>query len=120
MDGEEGETGRTIFQRYLEPGSVTKLESELRRRKLQTRAFTSASNKAWGNRPFSRGHIYKILSNAVYAGKISHKGEVYAGLHEAIIDQDTWDAVQIQLASNNRKSKSASRGKQPSLMAGLL
>jgi DNA invertase Pin-like site-specific DNA recombinase len=120
IDDDEAETVRAIFQRYLELGSVSKLELELRRRKLQTRSFTSASNKAWGNRPFSRGHLYKILSNPVYVGKIAHKGEVYAGLHEAIIDQGTWDAVQTQLASNNRKSKSASRAKEPSLLAGLL
>src|SRR5207302_11028709 len=77
IDADEAETVRTIFQRYLQLGSVSKLELELRRRKLQTRAFTSASKKAWGNRPFSRGHLYKILSNPVYAGKIAHKGEVY-------------------------------------------
>jgi DNA invertase Pin-like site-specific DNA recombinase len=97
IENDEAETIQVIFERYLQLGSVAKLELELRRRKLQTRAFTSASNKAWGNRPFSRGHLYKILSNPVYAGKIAHKGEVYAGLHQAIIDQSTWDAVQTQL-----------------------
>src|SRR5258708_22183865 len=53
IDSDEAETVRTIFQLYLKFGSVAKLEFELRRRKLQTRAFTSASIKASGKRPFS-------------------------------------------------------------------
>ena len=48
-------------------------------RKLRTRAFTSAGNKTWGNRPFSRGHLYYLLSNPVYAGKIAHKDKQYDG-----------------------------------------
>src|SRR5256884_126717 len=60
IESAEAEIVQTIFQRYLELGSVQKLEAELRRRNLHTRAFTSASKKAWGNRPFTRGHLYKI------------------------------------------------------------
>src|SRR5207248_3178158 len=96
------------------------LIAELNRRQLRTRAFTSAANKTWGNRPFSRGHLYKILGNPIYAGKISHKGQVYDGLHEAIIDKGTWDLVQAQLASSARKKGSHAQAKQPSLLAGLL
>src|SRR5947209_20504060 len=120
IDGPEAEVVRTIFQLYLELGSVNELVVELKRRQLRTRAFTSAGNKAWGDRPFSRGHIYKILGNPIYAGQIAHKGQVYEGLHEAIIDKATWDLVQAQLASSARKNGSHSQAKQPSLLAGLL
>ena len=54
------------------------------------------------------------------AGKISHKGQVYDGLHEAIIDKATWDLVEAQLASSTRKNGSHAQAKQPSLLAGLL
>jgi site-specific DNA recombinase len=40
-----------------------------------------------GGRPFSRGHLYKILSNPLYVGEIDHKGTRYPGLHEGIIDR---------------------------------
>ena len=46
-----------------------------------------------GGRPLSRGYIYKLLGNPLYAGRIAHKGEVYAGLHKAVIDAETWEAV---------------------------
>jgi site-specific DNA recombinase len=28
---------------------------------------------------FSRGHVYKILSNPIYVGRIAHKGQVHEG-----------------------------------------
>jgi site-specific DNA recombinase len=120
IDKNEAETVRMIFARYLELGSVRKLEAELAHAKLRTRAFTSAGNKSWGNRPFSRGHLYYLLSNQVYAGKIAHKDERYQGQHEAIIAKKTFDAVQAQLAANTRGHKVRVRAKEPNLLAGLL
>lgn len=120
INKDEAETVRVIFARYLALGSVRKLEAELAQAKLRTRAFTSASSKAWGNRPFSRGHLYYLLSNPVYAGKIAHKDERYDGQHQAIIDKKTFDAVQSLLAANTRGHKTRARAKEPSLLAGLL
>ncbi|MCH8154875.1 MAG: recombinase family protein, partial [Proteobacteria bacterium] len=37
---------------------------------------------------------YKLLANPVYVGEIVHKGVRHAGEHDAIIDRETWDAVQ--------------------------
>jgi DNA invertase Pin-like site-specific DNA recombinase len=116
----EAETVRMIFARYLQLGSVRKLEAELASRKLRTRVFTSAGKKTWGNRPFTRGHLYYLLSNPVYVGKIAHKDERYDGQHEAIIDNKTFDAVQAQLAANTHGHKARTRAKEPNLLAGLL
>ena len=52
---------------------------------------TSADGSQTGGRPFSRGHIYRILKNPIYIGRIPHKGEVYEGQNQTIVDQDTWD-----------------------------
>ena len=49
-----------------------------------------------GGEPFTRGHIYKLLSNPIYRGEIVHKGERHAGEHEVIIERGIWDAVQGQ------------------------
>jgi DNA invertase Pin-like site-specific DNA recombinase len=117
---DEAETIRRIFARYLALGSVSKLEAELAYNQQRTRAFTSSGNKTWGNRPFSRGHLYYLLSNPVYIGKIVHKDEQYDGQHDAIIDQKTWNAVQAQLAANTRQHKGRIRAKEPSLLSGLL
>ena len=55
---------------------------------------------------FSRGSLYKILRNPIYIGKINHKGTCHEGQHKAIIDQELWEQVQKQLASNSAAHKS--------------
>src|SRR5438105_7411930 len=32
-----------------------------------------------GGRPFSRGHLYTLLSNPIYTGQIAHRGELHPG-----------------------------------------
>ena len=69
---------------------------------------------------FSRGHLYLILSNPIYIGRIPHKGRSYEGEHDAIIDAETWDKVQAQLAANAGRKRGRTSSKHPSLLAGLL
>ena len=44
--------------------------------------------------------IYRMLKNQLYIGMVEHKGNLYPGEHQAIIEQETWDQVQIMLKSN--------------------
>ena len=44
-----------------------------------------------GGRPYTKGCIYKILSNRIYLGEAMHKGIAHPGEHQAIIDQRAWD-----------------------------
>ena len=73
-----------------------------------------------GGKPFSRGHIYGLLSNPIYTGRIAHKGELYPGQHPALIDDQTWAAVRGQLAANASNHKRKGKAAEPSLLAGLL
>ncbi len=50
----------------------------------------------------SRGHLYWILSNPIYIGRLRHKGQIHEGLHSAIVDQGTWDQVQQRLAAQTQ------------------
>jgi site-specific DNA recombinase len=56
------------------------------------------TGKSTGGGLISRGHIYWILSNPIYVGRLRHKGETHDSLHAAIVDQRTWDRVQHRLA----------------------
>jgi hypothetical protein len=73
-----------------------------------------------GGRPFTRGQIYKLLSNPIYIGEIHHKGQVHAGRHKAIIDRAIWDSVQRMLATNRQGERSGGRAQSPSLLAGRI
>src|SRR5207302_653189 len=51
-----------------------------------------------GGKPFTRGHLYWVLSNPIYAGFITHKGRIADGQHEGIVDRETWETTQRVLA----------------------
>jgi site-specific DNA recombinase len=116
----EAEIVRTIFALYLKLQNVRLVEAELDRRKIRTKPYVATTGRVIGNRPFSRGHIYKILSCALYTGQIVHKGASHPGQHAPIIDREMWGAVQAQLGRNGRVHRTRTNVRSPSLLAGLL
>jgi site-specific DNA recombinase len=83
----EAEVIRTLFRLYLELATVAALKAEADRLGLVSKRYEGFPEHMRGGRPFSRGHLYKILSNPLYVGEIDHKGTRYPGLHEGIIDR---------------------------------
>jgi site-specific DNA recombinase len=69
---------------------------------------------------FTRGHLYKLLSNPIYVGEVFHRGENYPGEHEAIIERATWSEVQTRLKQNGVPRTSTTNARSPSLLSGLL
>ena len=116
----EAEIVRSIFRRYAELGSVRLLKNNLDARGINSKAWTSASGRRIGGKPFSRGALYLILQNRTYLGEIVHNRQSHPGEHPPIIDQPLWDTVQGQLASNTAQCNSATRIRQPSLLTGML
>jgi site-specific DNA recombinase len=96
----QAERVRMIFRLYLELGSTPALLVELRRRGITTALRRSSSGRTVGGIPFGPGPIDYLLHNRVYVGDVEHRGEVYAGDHEAILDRATFEAVQERLAAN--------------------
>jgi site-specific DNA recombinase len=111
---------RDIYRRYLSLGTVRRLADALAADGVRTPARVTATGKAFGNALFSRGQLYKILGNPIYAGDIAHKDKVHAGQHPAIIDRGTWDAVQALLASHVQGSGKRRHAPDASLLAGLI
>src|SRR5437660_5735173 len=120
VNPDEAETVRRIFALYRELGCVRRVKQEADRLGLSTKRSTTAGGIERGGRPFSRGHIYNLLSNPIYIGEIAHKGQLYPGQHPALIDADTWAAVRDQLAANARDHRRKAHATEPSLLAGLL
>src|SRR6516225_1390106 len=116
----EAELVRSIFRRYTELGSVRLLKEEFEALGVITRAWTSASGRRIGGKPFSRDAVYLILHNRIYLGEIVHKGQSPRGEHPPIIDQTLWEAVQAQLVGQTTQRNPGTRTRQPSLLAGML
>ena len=117
---EHAEIVRAILARYRACGNVRVVAEELAVEGVLTPARTSLQGRRFGGIRFSRGQIYKLLSNPIYIGEIHHRGSVYDGQHEGIIDRQLWDEVQAMLAGNLQGVRASKRVKSPSLLAGLI
>jgi DNA invertase Pin-like site-specific DNA recombinase len=96
----EAKTVQHIYRRYLELGCVRLLKED-----LDTQGIHSKVRGEKGGCSFSRGVLYKILSNPIYIGQIRHKGICHPGQHEAIIDQELWEKVQQHMADKSVEHK---------------
>lgn len=110
VNKDEAALVRSIFERFLQLGSVTQLVRELHEQGRLTKR----------GKPFDKGMIYKLLNNRVYVGEAVHKGTSYPGEHEAIIDRNTFDKVQTILATNGHVRAAVTRSATPALLRGLI
>lgn len=94
---EQADTVRSLFKRYIDGESATKLTIEF---------------------GFSRTtETVRILSSRVYIGEIKFSGEWFQGVHQPIIDKETFNTAQALL--EQRKGTCGSN-KASDLLVGLL
>jgi DNA invertase Pin-like site-specific DNA recombinase len=101
---------RRIYQVYLDLGTVRLAQQHL--------AAEGITGK--GGRALERGALFHLLQNRLYRGEIAHRGQVYTGEHEAIVDGSLWEVVQQRLAQGRVDRRSGASASHPSLLAGLL
>ena len=116
----QAERIRQIYRLYLDVGCVRLLKAEIDRLGWVTPSRTTRRANMAGGRPFSRGHLYRILSNPIYIGQIVHKQAVFEGQHPAIVDHALWQAVQDSLAANLRSHTIRSTAADPGVLTGLV
>lgn len=61
-------------------------------------------------RPWAQARVLGILRNRVYLGEVHSHGVFYPGEHLPLVEREVFDQVQIQLASQNRRSRPRSPG----------
>jgi len=118
-DAEAG-TVRHIYRRYTALGSVWALKDEIDRDGIVSKVRVDKYGRRTGGKPIARGALYLMLQNRIYRGEIVHKENSYPGQHEAIVDEDLWDAVQEKLAANRIERESGGNAAEPSPLAGLV
>jgi hypothetical protein len=87
----------TAVPTLLRPGSVVHLKQRLDADGFRLPVRIDGAGRSTEGGPISRGHVYRILSNPIYVGRISHKGQVHEGQHPPIVSQDMWDKVRLLL-----------------------
>lgn len=94
VDEYEAMIVKEIFKKYLEGKGQNRIARELNESGYKTR-----SNTDWNIRQIGR-----ILKNETYLGILKYKGEIYEGLHDAIISKEIFDEVQKLIESKSKKS----------------
>src|ERR1700733_3817790 len=85
---------RSLFRRYLEAGSVVRLKQQLDAEGVRIPIRIDRGGRSTGGGLLSRGHVYRLLSNPIYVGRMAHKGQVHEGQHPPIVPQELWEQVQ--------------------------
>jgi hypothetical protein len=115
----EAERVRTIYQRYLELGSLSLLMQDLRERKVLTKVRRLSSGRAVGGNPLTRGPLVHLLRNRFYIGEVAYRGEVLPGEQPAILDRKLFESVQRKL-DDQRTNHSTKRATSQSLLTGRI
>ncbi|GAA0709900.1 recombinase family protein [Dokdonella soli] len=109
-----------IFELYRDLGNVEKLKAELAAEGITSKFRTRRNGEEKGGCAFSNGALFAILGNRIYRGEISHKGQIHAGQHEPIIDDELWSAVQATRQRTRQRAAGAERAKPTSSLRGLI
>ncbi|MAO04791.1 MAG: hypothetical protein CL804_09805 [Citromicrobium sp.] len=117
---EEAERVRTIMRRYIMSRSANELIAQLEAEGIRTKVQRRTSGPHRGGIPFRRGSLFHLLKNPIYRGKIVHKGKVYDGEHEAIVDDQLWNALQARLQEKAPPRRRTRNAAQEAMLRGLL
>ena len=95
IEPQEAEVVKSIFDTFYSTGSTAEVYKKLKaERKFNHKGL-----------PITIEDIRKLLKRVVYTGKIENKGCIYPGIHEPIISQELFDAVQGLHKHRIKKSK---------------
>jgi DNA invertase Pin-like site-specific DNA recombinase len=116
---DEAERVRTIFQRYLDLGSIGLLLADLRERGIVTKVRQLSDGRTIGGIAFTRGSLAYLLRNRFYLGEVVFRGQICPGEHPPILDRDLFEAVQRRLAEQ-RNGYRAARARPEALLMGRI
>jgi site-specific DNA recombinase len=120
VNEKEAQRVREIFGLYESCRSVTTVLEELERRRWTTKSWTTKHGARHAGSAFTKATLLRLLTNAIYLGKVEHKGAVYAGEHAAIVDPEVWEKVNAELRATRRGESRTARTPQNALLRGLL
>lgn len=121
-DPETAPTVMRLYELYAKHTSVNAVAAAAKAEGLRTCVtYDRATAAPRGGELISRGHIYQILTNPIYAGRIRHHKAVYEGQHPALIAPAQWDALQDQLRTDAARERGMSnRGAKAALCGKLV
>ena len=96
----EAKIVREIFETYLKLGAFRRTAQAINAKGYRSKVYESRRGHMHGNNKFIKQGVIHILSNPVYIGKVTHKGETFPARHQPIIDEKLWKAVNARANAN--------------------
>ena len=103
-------TVRRVFATFLDTDSGTETA-----RQLQAEGLTSRSGRL-----LDKGDVYKLRNNRTYVGEAAHKGKVYPGEHQPIIERALWEGLRALLKESPHTRSNGARNQIPALLKRLI
>ncbi len=100
INAHEAELVRLIFDKYLELRSAPQVAGWLNEQGHRQKRFTSRRKGETGGKRFTPASVRLLVKNRLYLGEITHKGEVFEGQHDPIIERDDFDRAQNVIEGN--------------------
>jgi DNA invertase Pin-like site-specific DNA recombinase len=97
LDHERAEIVHWCFEQYA-TGEWSGIDLTLA---AQAKGLTSRPTRSKASQPISLTGMYHLLQNPYYMGVVSYQGIHYEGKHLALVEPDTWLAVQDVLVAHN-------------------
>ncbi|MDN5248223.1 MAG: recombinase family protein [Wolbachia endosymbiont of Tyrophagus putrescentiae] len=107
----EAELVKQIFESFVEMKSMTNVAKE-----LNEKGYRTKESKGEKGKEFKKATVRGILTNATYIGFVIHKGTLYKGKHEAIIDEELWNKAK----ENIRTREHIAAKREVVLLKGLM
>lgn len=73
----------------------------------------------WGERPFTKDTINRLLQNVFYLGLTKYKGETFPGQHLPLIGKELFDKCQAVRAGRRKRPRALGRTMRVYVLAGL-
>jgi site-specific DNA recombinase len=120
VNPEEAERVREVFRLYNEGTTVLDIVRRLDQFGWRNKQWTTQDGKLYGGSPLRRCHVYNLLGNIIYSGRIKVGEEIFPGEHDGIIDVATFDQAQARLKENAWTAGNSNRVKMESLLRGII
>ena len=109
-----------IFALYLKLGSLIPVVEELDRRGWTMKRWITRERTTRGGAAFNKTTLHNMLTNVIYTGQVKFEGNLLAGEHERIVDDDVFNRVREQLQRKGRTGGRTVRNKSGGLLKGLV
>ena len=109
IDENEGPIVTEIFKRFAKGETGKSIADNLIARGIRTKRGHYVDDK----------HIYQLIANIKYTGKVKHGDEIYTNIYPALIDEQTWKRVQ-EIRETNKHKPGNKKQKFNFLLSGKL